>query len=100
MVKVMTIENFTLEKFDKLINIRRKNPNLNEYKHLYVGDTFECDEEMYMYLTEKNKEKRAFVKLIEVVPNKNAIQEEKQKSEEQETSLTRRRRARKSVAKN
>ena len=35
---------------------------------MFIGDTFECDEEMANYLTRDNKYKKAFVKVIEEIP--------------------------------
>lgn len=80
MVKVEVIENFTLGKFDELKNIARK--TIAEQGKLFVGDTFECTEEMYEYLTIKNAKNRAFVKLIEYIPEKieKVKQEEKPKA--------------------
>ena len=62
-MKVQAIEWFTLKDYDKLKNVHKvaERPE-NEFN---VGDTFECDEEMYRYLTEKNKFSRIFVKILE-----------------------------------
>ena len=68
MIKVEVIEDFTLGKFNELRNLVRKNPNKNEQGWLYLGDNFECTEEMVEYLTKTNKEGRAFIKVIEVIP--------------------------------
>lgn len=69
MIKVEVIENFSLAKFNELQNIVRKNANLNNEGYLYLGDTFECKQEMAEYLMEKNKVGRSFVKLIEIIPS-------------------------------
>lgn len=74
MVKVEVIEGFTLKDFKSLKNIERK--GANKEGELFAGDTFECDENMVKYLTEDNKLKKAFVKVIEVKPE---IKEEPKK---------------------
>lgn len=68
MIKVEVIEEFTYERFDELKNITRANIVRNEYKHLYVGDTFECTEGIVDYLTKSNRFNKAYVKVIEVIP--------------------------------
>lgn len=92
MIKVKVIEDFHLGKFNELKNIVRANYNKKEEGRLYVNDIFECTEEMAEYLMGKNATKRAFVKVIEVVP------EENNKVENTEKKTTTRRRKR-SVAK-
>ena len=68
MIKVEVIEKFTLEDYKKLKNVKKvATRKENEFG---VGDTFECDEKMASYLTENNKLKRPFVKIIEVIPEK------------------------------
>lgn len=68
MIKCEVIENFTLEKFSQLKNVKkvveRKN---NEFG---VKDTFECDKEMADYLLGNNILKKKVVKVIEVEPKK------------------------------
>ena len=90
MIKVRVIEDFMLGKFNELKNIKRANFNKKEDGHLYVDDVFECTEEMAEYLMGKNATKRAFVKVVEVVPEKKVENIEKK-------SITRRRK--RSVAK-
>ena len=74
MIKVEVIESFTLNDFKKLKNIVRYNSNLKEEGHLYAKDTFECDKEMADYLLGGNRLNRAFVKVIEVIPEKENIE--------------------------
>ena len=88
MIKVIVTEDFTLGRFNELKNIERANTNKNEDGRLYINDKFECNEDMYEYLTIKNNEHRAFIKIIEIIPDKEEIIEEKSK------------RRRKSVAQN
>lgn len=64
MVKCKVIENFTLEDYNKLKNIKRK--HIDKYGELYVGDQFECDEEMARYLTGKNSKSKVVIKIIEL----------------------------------
>jgi hypothetical protein len=67
MVKVEVInKEFTLTRFDELKNIERK--SVDTYGKLYVGDKFECSQELCDYLQGNNKLKQAFVKVIEVIP--------------------------------
>lgn len=68
MIKVKVTEDFTLEKFNEIKNIIRKNKG-KEGK-LFIGDIFECDEKMADYLTGNNPINRAVVKVIEVIPEK------------------------------
>lgn len=64
MIKVEVIEEFNLRDFNKLEDIVRKDENKNKEGTLYVGDTFECDEEMSVYLLGKNPIKKVVVKVI------------------------------------
>lgn len=66
MIKVETIEKFNLKDFDKIKIIKRK--NLDAKGTLYVGDIFECDENMAKYLTGNNVLGKTVVKIIEVEP--------------------------------
>ena len=68
MIRCEAIEEFTLEKFYELKNIKRK--DRNEDGRIFVEDRFECDEEMYKYLTGKNKDGAVVVKIIEYDPIK------------------------------
>lgn len=68
MVKVEVIQRFTYEKFGKLNNIKRINANENEDGWLYVGDTFECDENTANYLSGNNSKNATVVKVVEYIP--------------------------------
>ena len=68
MIKCEVIKEFTLERFDELKNIERK--TFDTKGKLYVGDIFECTEEMAKYLMGSNKDKQVVVKVIEVEPIK------------------------------
>ena len=70
MIKVEVIEDFHLAKFNELKNLVRRDISKNEPGMLYDGDCFECTEEMSKYLTGENQLKKAFVKVIEVIPEK------------------------------
>ena len=90
MIKVIVTKEFTLQRFNELKNIERANSNKNENGHLYLNDKFECTEEMCKYLTEGNKMKKAFVKIIETIPDKKNIiieQKEETKSRRKRKSL-------------
>lgn len=68
MFKVEVLEEFTLGRFDELKNIQRK--AREEKGKLFVGDIFECTEELADYLIKNNSLGRAFVRIIEVIPEK------------------------------
>lgn len=86
MVKVRVIEDFYLARFVELKNIIRK--ARNENGKLFIGDTFECTKELADYLLGKNPKQRAFVEVIEVIPEKKEepkkveIKEKKQEAKE------------------
>lgn len=75
MVKVKVIENFHLAKFNELRNLVRAGGNQAD-GYLGINDVFECTEEMAEYLTGKNALGRAFVEVIEVIPEKEEFKEE------------------------
>lgn len=65
MIKCEVIEYFTLKKFNELENIVRANENNNTKDgELFVGDTFDCTEEMAKYLTGDNENKIVVVNII------------------------------------
>jgi hypothetical protein len=66
MIKVEVIENFTLEDYNKLKNVKKViSRKENEFG---ARDTFECDEKMVDYLTGNNALNKVVVKVIEVEP--------------------------------
>ena len=66
MIKVEVIENFTLEDYSKLKNVKKViSRKENEFG---ARDTFECDEKMVDYLTGNNAFNKVVVKVIEVKP--------------------------------
>ena len=70
MVKCEVLKDFTLERFDELKNLVRKNVNKKEKGKLYLGDTFDCTEDMARYLSGENSKKEIVIKLLEVIPEK------------------------------
>ena len=66
MIRVEVVEQFTLKDFCKLNNIKRKSIDIKGA--LFIGDTFECDEDMVKYLTGNNEQGKVVVKVIEVEP--------------------------------
>ena len=48
MIRVEAIEKFDLGRFDEIKNIKRA--RLDVYGSIFVGDTFECEEDLYKYL--------------------------------------------------
>lgn len=87
MIRCEVIEEFTLKEFDKLENIKRV--RINENGKLFVGDTFECDEEMADYLTGKNPLNKVVVNVIEVKEAK--VVEENEQEETTEEKKTKKR---------
>jgi hypothetical protein len=72
MIKVEVIENFTLEDYNKLKNVKKViSRKENEFG---VRDTFECDKEMVDYLTGNNPLNKVVVKVIEVEPEKVTVE--------------------------
>ena len=68
MIKVEVIENFTLEDYNKLKNVKKViSRKENEFG---ARDTFECDEKMVDYLTGNNALNKVVVRVIEVEPKK------------------------------
>ena len=68
MIKCEVIEKFTLKDFDLLENVQRKNGGAKGT--LYIGDIFECSENLAKYLTGDNALKKTVVKVVEVEPKK------------------------------
>lgn len=77
MVKCEVIKEFTLERFGELKNIERR--SISTPNKLYVGDKFECSENLADYLTGNNSKNETVVKVLEIEPKieKNVIPEEK-----------------------
>lgn len=72
MIKVEVIENFTLEDYSKLKNVKKViGRKENEFG---ARDTFECDEKMVDYLTGNNALNKVVVKVIEVMPEKVTVE--------------------------
>lgn len=72
MIKAEVIKEFTLAKFNELKNVQRK--AREEKGKLFIGDTFECSEELAKYLTNeiKNPANDVFIKVIEIIPEPKA----------------------------
>ena len=68
MIRVEVIKKFDLARFDELKNIERKKKDVKG--SLFVGDTFECTQDLVEYLTGGNRFNEAFVKVIEINPKK------------------------------
>lgn len=77
MIKCEVIERFTLGRFGELKNIVRATNN-NNIGELYVGDTFECEEDLAEYLMGNNDKKKIVVKVVEYKPE---MKEEEKKIE-------------------
>lgn len=73
MIRCEVIKEFTLERFNELSDIRRKKIDTNG--KLYVGDTFQCNEDMARYLTGDNEKGNVVVKIIEIMSKKKEEEE-------------------------
>ena len=69
MVKVEAISQFTLGRFDEVKNIIRYEEGNKLIGTIYKGDIFECDKDLADYLLGNNGYNRAFVKIIEYIPD-------------------------------
>ena len=79
MIKCEVIEDFMFARFGELKNIVRKHKEQNG--RLFVGDTFECDEEIAKYLSGNNAKNKVVVKVIEVKPIKKIEKKQVEKIE-------------------
>ena len=88
MIKVKVIEDFTLSRFNEINkeSIKRATSK-NEDGSLYVGDVFECNKDLVEYLTGNNRLGRAFVEVVEIIPEEIKV-EEKPKKEVTKTKTT------------
>ena len=66
MIRVEAIENFDLGRFDELKNIKRAKKDIKG--SIFVGDTFECNQDLVEYLTGNNRLGKKVVKIIEYKP--------------------------------
>ena len=82
MVRLETIREFTLEKYDELKNIQRK--SIETKGKLYVGDTFECSQDIADYLLGANDKKAVVVKVIEIIPE-DKVEEKPKKAKKKNT---------------
>lgn len=76
MIRVKVIEEFTLNDYNKLQNIKRAKNDVAG--RLFVNDEFECDNEMAEYLTGKNALNKKVVDIIEVKIDKKETVEKKE----------------------
>ena len=86
MIKVRTINPFTLKDYNKLSNVEKlfnREPNAFD-----IGDTFECDEEMAQYLTGKNEQGLVVDEIVEVIPDIKEKEEKEEIKEQKETKET------------
>ena len=70
MVKCEALKEFGCKtfNFNELKNIVRKDKNKNAEGQIYIGDTFECNDELAKYLSGENPLKQIAVETIEVTP--------------------------------
>ena len=68
MIRCEAIETFTLGRFDELTDIERA--GVDEKGKLNAGDKFTCPKDLADYLLGENRFNKAFVKVIEIIPEK------------------------------
>lgn len=68
MIRVEVTEGFTLEKFKELKEIIRAGKD--KEGELFPKDTFICSKEMAEYLAGNNRLNKSFIKIIEIIPEK------------------------------
>ena len=68
-IKCEAIKDFTLKRFDELINYKKKSQSLKG--HIGKGDTFECSQELAEYLSGKNDKGLKVIRILEYIPNDN-----------------------------
>ena len=66
MIKCEALESFTLGRFNEVKNIVRK--GIDTPGQLNEGDVFECPKDLADYLLGGNRFNKAFVRVIEVIP--------------------------------
>lgn len=81
MIKVEVIENFTLQRFDEIRNLKRHSNGSGNM--LKKRDVFECEKDLADYLLGKNPLNKAVVQVIEVKPEELPTTEEIDKAYEE-----------------
>jgi len=84
MIKLEVTERFTLQRFDELKDIERI--GTATYGQLFVGDKFWCEKELADYLMGNNKLNKSFVKVIEIMPEKEVKEEKLEKPKKKKKS--------------
>lgn len=91
MVKAKAIMDFTTKDFEKLENLVRNDASNDEDGSIYLGDTFECDNELAAYFCGGNDYKLDLVEIVEVIPEEEPkIEEPKEEIEEKAKKTTKR----------
>ena len=68
MIKVQAISDFNFSSMDKISNLKRV--KIEKENFIYKNDIFECDRDMYEYLSGNNNGGFVVVKLIEYKPER------------------------------
>lgn len=64
LISVESIDNFSLNAFNDIFNLKRKNIYNDKDGEIYIGDTFDCDSILADYLLGNNKDHTVVVKII------------------------------------
>ena len=101
MIKVEVTKRFHLGDYNKIKNIVRVGSDIPH--ELFVGDIFECDTDMAKYLLNEtqNPANETFVKVIEVIPEKETekIEEPKEEKKQEEKTVVKRKTTRRKTTK-
>lgn len=68
LIKLEAIDSFTLSRINEISNLERN--KIIEDNMINKGDRFECKKDLAEYLLGKNDYGKAFVKIIEVIPDR------------------------------
>ena len=68
MIKVQAISDFNFSSMDKISNLKRT--KIDKENYIFKNDIFECDRDMYEYLSGNNNGGFVVVRLIEYRPSK------------------------------
>lgn len=75
MVRAEVTAEVDVGRFNEITEVIRKNAQNDTNGHLFVGDIVLCNDEIAEYLNGNNKNKTSYVKIIEVIPDKEYAEE-------------------------
>lgn len=75
MIKCKAIEEFSLNRFNEIVNLVRYNKAKNDDKMIYANDEFECQKDLADYLLGDNPLHKCVIQVLEVFPREEKEQE-------------------------